>query len=477
MELHVVIKGRKDLAEQLYQQLRTAIESGRLAAGAQLPPSRLLAEQLGVSRKTVSDTYASLTYEGLLIGKIGRGTFVNAWATRAEHVQRAADLACADTLAKWQALPSLLGHPNQDARPRQDFIGGATTRSQFPQDEWRRCTQDALRRIAQSSGFYSQPEGLPALRSAIAGHVAFSRGVKCRDEDIVVTNGAQQALDLIARVVLEPGSIVAMEDPGYTPARLMFEAMGATVMGVPVDEQGLLVDLIPDGTRLIYVTPSHQFPLGMPMSLSRREALLTRAVTLGAIVIEDDYDSEFRYEGRPTDSLQSMDTRGVVAYVGTFSKTLLPELRLGYTVLPPAIFAAVVKAKQLSDQHSSTLPQWALAKFISEGYLLKHIRRCHTVYAGRRERILARLAGDLSPWFEVVPTVAGFHMTALCKVAVNIPLLVELARKVDVGLYPLSAFFHEAPVREGLMIGFGAIETLDIDPALDKVRDILLHIG
>jgi len=477
MELHVVIKGRKDLAEQLYQQLRTAIESGRLAAGAQLPPSRLLAERLGVSRKTVSDTYASLTYEGLLIGKIGRGTFVNAWATRAEHLQRATDLACADTLAKWQALPSLLGHPNQDSRPHQDFIGGATTRSQFPQDEWRRCTQDALRRVAQSSGFYSQPEGLPALRSAIAGHVAFSRGVKCRDEDIVVTNGAQQALDLIARVVLEPGSIVAMEDPGYTPARLMFEAMGATVMGVPVDEQGLQVDLIPDGTRLIYVTPSHQFPLGMPMSLPRREALLTRAVKLGAIVIEDDYDSEFRYEGRPTDSLQSMDTRGVVAYVGTFSKTLLPELRLGYAVLPPAIFGAVVKAKQLTDQHSSTLPQWALAKFISEGYLLKHIRRCHTVYAGRRERILARLAGDLSPWFEAVPTIAGFHMAALCKVAVDIPLLVELARKADVGLYPLSVFFHEAPVREGLMIGFGAIETLDIDPALDKVRDILLHIG
>ncbi|WP_248750040.1 PLP-dependent aminotransferase family protein [Pseudomonas sp. MWU15-20650] len=477
MELHIVINGRKDLAAQLYQQLREAICAGRLSAGAQLPPSRLLAEQLGVSRKTVSDTYATLTYEGLLVGKIGRGTFVNAWAPQPDRQQTATDLACAANLAKWAALPSPMRHPLRDNILRYEFIGGATTRNQFPQDEWRRCTQDALRRIAQDSGFYSQPEGLPALRDAIAGHIAFSRGVKCGASDVVVTNGAQQALDLIARVVVEPGTIVAMEDPGYSPARQLFLAMGARVAGVPVDEHGMQVDLIPDGTRLIYVTPSHQFPLGMPMSLPRREALLARAIELGAIIIEDDYDSEFRYEGRPTDSLQSMDTRGVVTYVGTFSKTLLPELRLGYAVLPPAIYGAVLKAKQLTDQHSSTLPQWALAKFISEGYLQKHIRRCHSVYAGRRERILQRLAGDLSPWLEAVPSVAGFHMAALCTVAVNIPLLMERARQADVGLYPLNVFFHDTPVRAGLIIGFGAIETLDIDPALDRVRDILQQIG
>ncbi|MBA1430972.1 MocR-like pyridoxine biosynthesis transcription factor PdxR [Pseudomonas orientalis] len=477
MELHLVINGRKDLAAQLYQQLREAITGGRLSAGAQLPPSRLLAEQLGVSRKTVSDTYATLTYEGLLVGRIGRGTFVNAWAPRPDRVQTATDLACAASLGKWAALPSPMHHPARDEILRYEFIGGATTRNQFPQEEWRRCTLDALRRIARNSGFYSQPEGLPALREAIAGHIAFSRGVKGRAADIVVTNGAQQALDLIARVVLEPGSIVAMEDPGYSPARQLFVAMGARVASVPVDDQGIQVDQIPDGTRLIYVTPSHQFPLGMPMSVARREALLDRAIALGAIIIEDDYDSEFRYEGRPTDSLQSMDTRGVVTYVGTFSKTLLPELRLGYAVLPPAIHGAVLKAKQLTDQHSSTLPQWALAKFISEGYLLKHIRRCHSVYAGRRERILQRLEGDLSPWFEAVPTVAGFHLAALCKVPVDIPLLMELARKAQVGLYPLDVFFHDTAPRPGLILGFGAIETLDIDPALDKVRDILRQIG
>ncbi|MFQ6594325.1 MULTISPECIES: PLP-dependent aminotransferase family protein [Pseudomonas] len=477
MELHLVINGRKDLAAQLYQQLREAIAAGRLSAGAQLPPSRLLAEQLGVSRKTVSDTYATLTYEGLLVGKIGRGTFVNAWAPPPERLQTAADLACAANLEKWAALPSPMHHPTPEKTLRYEFLGGATTRNQFPQDEWRRCTQDALRRVALNSGFYSQPEGLPALREAIAGHIAFSRGVKCHANDIVVTNGAQQALDLIARVVVEPGTLVAMEDPGYSPARQLFTAMGARIADVPVDAQGIQVDQIPDDTRLIYVTPSHQFPLGMPMSLARREALLARALALGAIIIEDDYDSDFRYEGRPTNSLQSMDKRGLVAYVGTFSKSLLPQLRLGYAVLPPAIHGAVLKAKQLTDQHSSTLPQWALAKFISEGCLLKHIRRCHSVYAGRRERILQRLAGDLSPWFEAVPSVIGFHMAALCKAPLDIAKLIRLAREADVGLYPLDVFFHSAPVRQGLTLGFGAIELLDIDPALDRVRDILRQMG
>lgn len=188
------------------------------------------------------------------------------------------------------------------------------------------------------------------------------------------------------------------------------------------------------------MTPSHQFPLGMPMSQERRVALLAKAHELGAIIIEDDYDSEFRYEGRPTDSLQSMDERGIVAYVGTFSKTLLPELRLGYAILPPAILDAVVRAKQLTDLHTSTLPQWALAKFIAEGCLLKHIRRCHTIYAGRRDRILARIATDLSPWLEAVPTTAGFHMVVLCKVPIDVPLVIELAKKSKSGSTPSTAF-------------------------------------
>jgi GntR family transcriptional regulator/MocR family aminotransferase len=477
VELHIVIQGRKDLANQLYEQLRDNIESGRLAPGVQLPPSRLLAAQLGLSRKTISDTYSRLTYENYLVGKIGSGTFVNALNAPTQRRQPPSQLASATRISKWQDISLPLRHPALEGTLRCDFIGGATAKTQFPHDEWRRCTQYALRQMSQARGFYSQPQGLPPLRSAIAGHIAFARGVKCTADDIVVCNGAQQALDLIARVLIEPGCTVAMENPGYTPARQLFAAQGAEVVSVPVDSAGIVVEQIPENAHAIYVTPSHQMPLGMPMSLERREALLKKASRIGAIIIEDDYDSEFRYEGRPTDSLQSMDRFGVVAYVGTFSKTLLPELRLGYAVLPEAILEAVIKAKQLTDWHTSTLPQWALTKFISEGLLNKHIRRCHSIYAGRRERILARFAGDLWPWMEAIPSSAGFHMAVMFKVPVNLPLLVELARKVEIGLYPLTGFFADAAPRDGLILGFGAIETLDIDPALDRLRDVLTQIA
>ncbi|WP_062381920.1 MocR-like pyridoxine biosynthesis transcription factor PdxR [Pseudomonas abietaniphila] len=476
MELHIVIHGRKDLANQLYEQLRDNIESGRLAAGVQLPPSRLLAAQLGLSRKTISDTYSRLAYENYLVGKIGSGTFVNALHTPTQRQRPSSELASAARVKKWQDVSLPLRHPTREGTLRYDFLGGATGKTQFPHDEWRRCTQYALRQMSQARGFYSQPEGLPPLRSAIAGHIAFARGVKCTADDIVVCNGAQQALDLIARVLIEPGCTVAMEDPGYTPARLLFAAQGARVVSVPVDSEGIVVELIPENAHAIYVTPSHQMPLGMPMSLARREALLEKASRIGAIIIEDDYDSEFRYEGRPTDSLQSMDRLGVVAYVGTFSKTLLPELRLGYAVLPQAIFEAVIKARQLTDWHTCTLPQWALTKFITDGLLNKHIRRCHAIYASRRERILARVAGDLSPWMEAIPSTAGFHMAVMFKVPVNLPLLVASARKIEIGLHPLTGFFADTLPRDGLIFGFGAIETLDIDPALDRLRDVLSQI-
>ncbi|WP_211452568.1 PLP-dependent aminotransferase family protein [Collimonas antrihumi] len=477
MELHVVIDGDKDLAGQVYRQIKEAIQSGRLAAGEQVPPSRLLAQQLQVSRKTVSEAYARLTMDKLLAGQIGTGTFVTA-ATQPQPSPRrfaAKDLAAGATLKNWLGRSMPLQPPER--RSAYDFFGGGAAKSHFPQAEWRQCILHGLRKSQAARGYYSEPQGLPALREAIARHSAFARGVQCGPMDVLVTNGAQQAIDLVARVLIEPGCTVAVEDPGYPPARLTFASQGARIACIPVDAEGMMVAHIPDDTRLIYVTPAHQFPLGMPMSLARRKALLKRAGELGAIIIEDDYDSEFRYQGRPTDSLQSMDSEGLVAFVGSFSKVMQPELRIGYLIAPPAIREAVTVAKHLCDWHAPTMMQWALAKFIDDGYLQKHIRRCHAMYASRREKLLSRLNADLAPWLQPIAATAGFHLTALASKEVDMRQLLQLARRVDVGLYAIDVFYHEMPPVPGLFFGYGAIETLDIEPALDRVKAILTEIA
>src|SRR5450830_1179379 len=476
MELHILIDGTRDLGGQLYRQLSAAIRSGRLTDGQQLPPTRLLASQLGLSRKTVSDVYDKLGYEKLLVGKVGVGSFVQTPHASPQRRHASTPLASAQRIAGWEATPTPLRRASQETPARYAFIGGRATPAHFPQDAWRACMLHALRQGGQARGRYGPVEGLPGLRAAIAGHAAFSRGIHCTEEQVLVTSGAQQALQLLAQTLLEPGDTVAVEEPGYPVARAVFASQGARVVGIDVDEDGLRVDLIPDGTRLIYVTPAHQFPLGMPMSLARRQALLERARQLGAIIIEDDYDCEFRYEGRPTDCLQSLDRHGLVAYVGTFSKSLLPELRLGYLVAPPSLLKALLSAKQLSDCHTTTLIQWAAAKFILDGYLLKHIRRCHAAYTSRREQLIERLDGDLSPWFERIHSTAGFHLAILAKGTLDIPRLIELAKQAEIGLYSLAPFYYSVTPRSGLLMGYGCIDSLDIQPSLDRLRAIVQQL-
>ena len=479
MELHISLEGRRDLGGQLYRQLRQAITAGRLADGQQLPPSRLLAGQLGLSRKTVSDVYDRLAYEQLLVGKVGVGSFVQVPSAAPLPRPGGAPLASRERLTRWEATARPLVQGPRSGFARYAFIGGRATPALFPHDQWRRCVQAALRQERGERGNYGPVAGLPELRAAIAGHAAFTRGIVCTPEQILVTNGAQQALSLLANTLLEAGDTVVVEEPGYPMARQLFEATGARVVGVEVDQEGMLVAQIPDSARLVYATPTHQFPLGMPMSMARRQALLARAGELGAIIIEDDYDSAFRYEGRPTDSLQSMDRHGLVAHVGSFSKTMLPELRIGYVVLPTALVRAVQTVKHLTDWHTPTLMQLALARFIDEGHLQRHIRRCHAVYAGRRERLRHWFGGPLAPWFELVPTAAGFHVAALVRDHVRLDMaeLLRRARRADVGLLSIAPFYHGTPRRHGLYLGYGAIDTLDIDAALGIVQGILADMA
>lgn len=477
MELHLRIVGDTDLSGQVYRQIASAIRDGRLVLGQQLPPSRLLAEQLGISRKPVAEAYFRLACDQLVVGHVGKGSFVSAPVHPAAAIQRENALGANPTLERWRTVQTPLRHPMPEGNSTYEFIGGMPAPSHFPHDEWRRCTLYGLRKNNGMLGRYGPAEGVPALRESIARHIGFSRGVRCTSAEVMVTNGAQQAFDLLTRVLVSPGDVVAMEEPGYPMARLLFASQGARVVSVGVDAEGMIVDDIPHAARLIYTTPAHQFPLGMPMSQARRERLLARARQIGALIIEDDYDSEFRYEGRPTDSLQSMDRHGVVAFVGSFSKVMLPELRLGYVVAPPELVGPLLSAKHVFDWHSPAAAQHALSRFIDDGLLLKHIRRGHGIYATRREELARHFAGPLAPWFRLVPNTAGFHVAALARQRLDIRLLQRLARRADVGLYALEDFYHDRAPQPGLFLGYGAIETLDIGPALLRVRDILQEMA
>ncbi|MGW4801801.1 MocR-like pyridoxine biosynthesis transcription factor PdxR, partial [Nonomuraea sp. NPDC004297] len=396
MDVHISLEGRGDLAAQIYRQLLDAILDGRLRSGERLPPTRELARRLEVSRNTVALAYDRLGADGFLVGRAGAGTFVAAEPVRG----RAAPEGVVRPRTVWAGLDPPPGPPTA----RYDFRVGVPDARLFPMETWRRLVARELR--ASAAG-YGDPAGHGPLREAIARHVGLSRSVHAGPDDVLITNGAQQALDLVGRVLIEPGAVVAVEEPGYPPARLLFRSLGARVASVPVDGEGIDVTAIPHAASLVYVTPSHQFPLGTPMSLARRAALLAWAERRRAVIVEDDYDSEFRFGARPLEPLQSLDRAGRVIYVGSFSKTLLPMLRLGFLIAPASLAPALRAARRLSDWHGELPTQAALARFIDEGLLARHIRKATREYAARHALIVAALGEFL------VPSTAGLHLCAL----------------------------------------------------------------
>ncbi|MBN3761718.1 PLP-dependent aminotransferase family protein [Burkholderia sp. Ac-20365] len=485
MEIHISVEGRHDLAGQIYRQLRAGIIEGRLAGNTQLPSTRDLATQLGVSRKTTLDVFERLLAEGFLHAKPGSGTFVAEGfqrlpAEKPAHARAAQDAteptsSSARAQPIWRTVPEVLGPQPTPGTP-YDFIGGITDKSHFPFDVWRRCVNHALRVQARGRGTYRDAAGEQELRLAISRYLAFNRAVASNWEDVIVTQGAQHALDLIARVTLRPGDVAAIEDPCYPPARACLTAVGAKVAAVPVDAEGLIVSKLPKNARLVYVTPSHQFPLGMPMSLARRVELLEWAQARDAVIIEDDYDCEFRFEGRPMEPLKSLDRAGLVAYVGTFSKTIFPELRVGYMVPPASLFDTLCKARQIGDWHGCSLTQTALSSFMLNGDFAKHLKRMHKLYAARRAVLLTHLQGDLARWFEPIAPTAGIHMAALLKAPLTEANVIEAARGESIALHGLAPFYVRAKPRPGLVFGYGGIEAEQIDGALVTLAKLLPRV-
>jgi GntR family transcriptional regulator/MocR family aminotransferase len=470
VEVHISLEGGKDVGASIYWQLRKAILEGRLRPGDPLPPTRDLARRLNIARGTVSRAYDQLWGEGFVVSRVGAGTFVS------EHVPQAPP----DGVTRQPVGPlrprevwDSIRVPAAFAREgRFDFRTGLPDTSLFPYETWRRLMAEQLRRDAPGRGVYAHPAGHEGLRRAIARHIGVSRGVQAVAEDVVICNGTQQALDVIARTLLGPGETIAVEDPGYTPPRMLFQSLGLDVRPVRVDADGLVVDELPAGTRVVYVTPSHQYPLSLTMTLQRRLALLDWAERNDAAIIEDDYDSEFRFGGRPIEPIQTLDTSGRVIYVGSFSKTLLPALRLGFIATPPSLRRAIYAAKYVADWHSPLPAQAVLARFIEDGDFARHLRRMRSVYEKRRNLILATLHRDFREFLEVIPSAAGLHLTALAVDAQRFDVSAGIRRASELGVevHDLSRIGAGAAAMHGVMLGYGAVATDEIAEGLALLR-------
>ena len=468
MEFHVSLVDRQDLSGEIYRQLRRAIVDGRIRPGESLPPSRELARRLSVARTTVTVAYDRLAGEGFVSSRVGAGTFVNAHIAPSATQSRPVNGPLRPRPI-WDSIPLSTAF----AAPAQfDFRTGLPDASLFPHERWRRLLSRQPDSEVVRDGVYGDPAGHRDLREAIARHIGVARGVETSADDVTVVSGTQQALDVVARTLLEPGDNVAVEDPGYPPIRWLFESLGIRVSCVPVDQQGLIVEALRRNARLVFVTPSHQYPLGVSMALSRRRALLAWAERNNAAIVEDDYDSEFRFEARPIEPLQTLDSTGRVIYVGSFSKTMLPTLRLGFLVTPPSIRAAVQRAKQVTDWHTSLPLQMALARFIDDGGFARHIRKMRNIYRVRHALVTHALTNEFPDHLQTIPSTVGLHVAAFARTASvdEISAVARRASAAGVQVQRLSRFAVQVPAKPGLVLGYGAISTANIEEGLRRLR-------
>ena len=477
-------KGARATTHGLYRQLRAAIADGRLAVGAKLPPTRRAEVFFGVSRNTVAEAYSRLMSEGYIVSRHGAGTFV-ADRPPPEPVARASDAPRiayrlnpfwlrADVTADmtfWQDkdLPA--------AAPVADFRAGFIDTRLFPHDAFRRITAQQLRGLEVKPPALRSAQGNQGnylLREAVARHIAVTRAVVCHGDDVLVTAGAQQALDVLARVLVTPGeTVVAVEDPGYPPLRVIFAAAGARVVPVAVDDEGLIVDDLPPEVNVICVTPSHQFPLGMTMSPRRRQALAAFARARGAVIIEDDYDGEFRYDGAPLEALRTADNADLVFYVGSFSKCMLSSLRLGFIVAPDWALAALVAAKNAADWHCPVPLQLGVAAFIGEGLLDRHIRKMRAIYRRRREVLMASLREDFASALTPIVSSYGMHVAAVAAPSLDVEAATRRALACGVRLHSLARYTKGLQARQGLIFGLGAVDEAQIVHGMAVLRRVL----
>jgi GntR family transcriptional regulator/MocR family aminotransferase len=461
------------LYRQLYERLRDFILTGHLEAGTRLPSTRVLASSLGVSRTTTALAYEMLLLEGYIECRVGDGTWVACLQPEQlfQQSRNAQDLDAAGTSETPPALLARRGqvlinlpypeafYSTQASRGTSLFLVGQPDVASFPYETWARLVARHARRSLQAVSLYQHVQGYAPLRQAIARHIGMTRGVHCSPEQIILTNGTQGALDLVARGLLDPGDLAWVEDPGYSGARGALLAAGAQLVAVQVDGESLDVEagrqLCPEA-RLAIVTPSHQFPTGVTMSLSRRLALLDWSRERHAWIVEDDYDSEFRYSGRPLDALQGMDRARRVLYIGTFSKVLFPSLRLGYLVAPPELLKGLLAMRRLIDMHLPLLEQLALTDFMAECYYTRHVRKMRQIYRERRNALVEALTRELGSFLEVSAPVAGMHLVVWLPSGMSAQEAAQRAAAYGLHLLSISEFSLRSLPRDGLLLGFAS---------------------
>ncbi|NJS16436.1 MAG: PLP-dependent aminotransferase family protein [Nostocaceae cyanobacterium CSU_2_110] len=490
MELAIALNNNssKSLHQQLYEQLRQAILSGRLTPGEKIPSTRFLAKSLSISRFTVTTSYEQLLNEGYLETVTGSGTFV--CKQLPDDLIYSNPIETIDKINRSSIKLSMYGNTLVNtanvpriAEPKLqiNFRYGTPALTEFPVKLWRRLLSRYCNTNLNWLDYSTEPNGYQPLRAAITHYLTRSRAVNCQPEQILITNGTQQALDLILRLLIEPGETVAIENPGYLSAKIIFETQNAKILPISVDNSGLivqeLVNYTPQNIRLVYITPSHQFPTGAILPLQRRLELLNWAQQTGGLIIEDDYDSEFRYGEKPIPALQGLAQNDSVIYIGTFSKVLFPSLRIGYLVLPKSLVPIFTRAKWLNDRHLPILEQQVLTEFINEGYLERHLRKMRSIYDKRRQSLVKSLKEHFGKSAEILGEKAGIHLMVRFKTNLSDEEIIQRAAEVGIGMMSANPHYLLNHSRGEFIFGYGELTESQLTEGVSRLAEINLAIA
>ncbi|SUV09006.1 GntR family transcriptional regulator [Cytobacillus firmus] len=453
------------LIRQVYEQIRMRILHGELSAGECLPPSRELASSLGISRNVVVEAYDQLLAEGYIEGRQGSGTYV-------------AEGAYLDQQEKKDFLSFFDMHQlKEETNDIIDFRSGLPALDMFPRNTWGQISKQVCADTSHSIFGYGYPEGRIELRHILSRYLKRTRGVHCHPDQLVITSGATQALSLIANLFLSPGDEVMIEDPITHEIQTIFTSPGSTLYPIPVDEQGMRTDLIPLDKKpsFIFVTPSHQFPLGGTLPIQRRIQLIQFARKANCYIVEDDYDSEFRYQGAPINSLQGLDPDRVV-YIGTFSKILSPALRLGYLILPPSLTKRCKDLKWFTDLHTPSLEQLTIARFIDERHLERHIRKMKKIYKARRDQVKKCLTEEFGNKVKILGDSTGLHLIAEFK---NIEFTDQKVKSImerhKINIYPVELHTIKKEMHQNkIILGYGNLTIEEIKEGINRLKQALI---